>query len=176
MNHSPTTLDRLRPLELHLDLYGLMSYRENNIAAHFSDLLCAIRRMSEDKGVGVHPHMHAMMCKVDAIFERLGLGTHESMKTILGVGSTSTSDDAVDEVETLSLTEFSSLPSNARELLEMLASSGISSSDKQELCEKIDRIWSGWRVRIEDVEIETTRGGFRRCLGEGGFSSVYKGR
>ncbi len=140
-----------------------------NIAECFSDLLSAIRNLSEDKGVGVHHDIYAMMCKVDAIFERLGLGTHESMISIPDVRGTSMSDDSVDEVETRSLAEFSSLSSIARELLEILASSGLSSDGKRELGEKIHRIWSGWHVRIEDVEFETTNRGFRKKIGRRRF-------
>ncbi len=129
--------------------------------------------MSGDKSVSMHPHMHAMIFTRDAIYERLGLGTHESMKRTLGVGATSTSIDSADDVEFPSLPEFSSLPSSARHILEMLASSSIFSDEKWKLDEKFGRIWSGWRVRIEDVEIETTRRGLQRCLGEGRFSTGF---
>ncbi len=131
-----TTLDRLRPLELHLDFYGLMSYRENTIAYCFGDLSSSIQKVSGEVALELQPILNELMFKVDAMYERLDMGTNETMTTGRSGTAAGTSVRTFDEMEALSLAEFSSLSSKARELLEMLASSGISSDGKQELCEK----------------------------------------
>ncbi len=173
-----SALPFLGPLEMHLDLYGLMSYRDNTVTSYFADLSSSIQRLRLEAALELKPILNELKFKVDAIYECLGLGTHETMNIGRTGTSKDTSVDNLDQVETQSLEEFSSLSSQARELLEMLASSGLSAEDKRGLSDKIHRIWSGWRVPIEDVEFgtaETNMGGFRKPLGEGRFSSVYKG-
>ncbi len=84
-----SALSRLSPLEMHLDLYGLMTYRENTVASCFADLSSSIQRLSDEAALDLQLILNELMFKVDAIFERLGLGTHETMN----IGGAGTSTD-----------------------------------------------------------------------------------